>query len=142
MRDLAGLIDRLVDAGIGALAALWPRSVAAREVTRLADEGHAVGAFHEVLFTVSLDDDAPDNAVATIQAAGFTVREETGSRPHLTVAARMPLTSYHLHVTTARLQRLLVPYGGFAAPIGPVRRRPLVPTDEVRVPGIESSPAS
>lgn len=142
MREFTRLIDRLVDAAAGTCSAVWPRSVAAREITRLGEEGYAVGAFHEVMFAVSFDESASDAAVEMLRAAGFTVRDEAPARVGCTAIARIPLTAYHLHIATSRLQRLLVPYNGFAAAIGPMRLQPLTLPGSVRAPRIESSLAS
>ena len=126
MRDVAGVLAPLVDACAGALSALWPRSVTGREASRLARDGHAIGAFHEVMFAVSFDESPSDAAIEAVRAAGFTLRDESGALSQWTVLARMPLSPYHLHVTSASLGRVLASYGGFAVLIGPVRRVPRV----------------
>ena len=133
MRALPRLFVRLIDAAAGAWSSVWPRTVAAREVRRLAQEGHAVGAFHEIQFAVSFDEGDSDAALAAMHVSGFTTRERTRDGGCCIVVARIPLTAWDLHVTTARLQRLVAPHSGFAALIGPLQR-PAV----LRAPGILS----
>lgn len=120
MRELPKMIERLVDSGAGALSALWPRSQSAREIARLAGEGYRPGAPHAMEFAVTFEDSCADAVLDDLRAGGFTLRERAIAKPCCTVTARIPLSAYHLCVTTARLQRILAPHGGFAAAIGPV----------------------
>ena len=122
MPGRVNLIEQIFDRSVGALSAVWPRSLTAREVARLAREGYRSGATHEIEFSVTFDDGRAEAVVDDLVASGFTLRDRSASKPCCSVTAMMPLSAYHLHVTTARLQRVLAPHGGFAAVIGPVER--------------------
>ena len=122
MRELPKVIERIVDSGAGALSAVWPRSQSAREIGRLTRDGYRAGAPHEMEFAVTFEDACADAVLDDLRDGGFTLRERSVAKPCCTVTARIPLSAYHLHVTTARLQRILAPHGGFAAAIGPLAR--------------------
>lgn len=117
------LVARLVDVGAAALEALWPRSVAAREVERLTRDGFEAGATYEVDFSVSFDEESAEEAISAIRHAGFTIVERVGSpRVFLIVRAAMPLRAFHLSRTVARLDRLVTPFFGYATLLAPGAR--------------------
>jgi hypothetical protein len=122
MTERAKMIQHIVDRGVGALSTLWPRSQTAREVARLVREGYRRGAAHEIEFSITFEDSCAGAALEEVLACGFTLRDRADAKPCCTVTAPMRLSAYHLHVTTARLQRVLAGHGGFAAVIGPVVR--------------------
>src|SRR5687767_14284645 len=111
MRDLQQLVTELVDGGIGMLSTVWPRSVAGREVSRLAREGYRIGVPHEFEFSLSFESEHAGAALAAVEAAGFGKGDRVPANRHCTIRVPMPLSAYHLHVTTSRLQRLVAPYG-------------------------------
>ena len=111
----------VVDAATAALSAAWPRSLAAREVERLADDGYAVGERCDVDFSLAFD--APndlDMALAAVYLQGFIVLDRTqAERGFVTVRASVRLRAYDLVRATSRLNRAVWRYGGFGAVIGP-----------------------
>jgi hypothetical protein len=111
----------VVDAATAALSAAWPRSLAAREMERLADDGYAVGEICDVDFSLAFD--APelvDMALAAVSLQGFIVldRTQTG-RGFATVRAAVRLRAYDLVRATSRLNRAVWRYGAFGTVIGP-----------------------
>lgn len=113
----------VVDAASAALAAAWPRSLAAREVDRLAHDGYAVGEPCEVDFSLAFDGtEFVDMALAAVHLQGFTVLDRTQAlRGFATVRATMRLRAYDLVRATSRLNRTVWRYGGFGAVIGPAK---------------------
>jgi hypothetical protein len=114
-------MGHLVDAATAMLSAAWPRSLAAREVHRLADDGYAVGEVCDVDFSVSLD--APElieMALAAVYLQGFVVLDRTqADRGFATVRGPVRLRAYDLVRATSRLNRAVQRYGGFGTVIGP-----------------------
>jgi hypothetical protein len=114
-------MGHLVDAATAVLSAAWPRSLAAREVHRLADDGYAVGEVCDVDFSVSLD--APEfieMALAAVYLQGFVVLDRTqADRGFATVRGTVRLRAYDLVLATSRLNRAVERYGGFGTVIGP-----------------------
>src|SRR5688500_12053087 len=122
MRDLQQLVTELVDGGIGMLSTVWPRSVAGREVSRLAREGYRIGVPHACEFTLSFESEHAGAALAAVEAAGVGKGGRVPAKRPCTIRAPMPLSASRLHVPTPRLQRLVAPYGGYAAASGPAER--------------------
>lgn len=112
----------VVDAATAALSAAWPRSLAAREMDRLAHDGYAVGEICDVDFSLSLDTpERIEMALAAVYLAGFTVLDRTqADRGFATVRTTVRLRAYDLVRATSRLNRAVWRYGGFGAVIGPV----------------------
>src|SRR5512145_1914615 len=68
----------MVDAATAALSAAWPRSLASREVDRLAGDGYAVGERCDVDFSLAFDaPEVADMALAAVHLEGFTVLDRT-----------------------------------------------------------------
>jgi hypothetical protein len=111
----------VVDAATAALSAAWPRSLAAREVERLANDGYAVGEICDVDFSLALDTpELVDMALAAANLEGFTVLDRTQmERGFATVRAPVRLRAYDLVRAASRLNRAVWRYGGFGAVIGP-----------------------
>ncbi len=119
----AALAADAADIGLAALSAAWPRSMASREVERLAEHGYIVGAEYEMDFSLSFDEMGAETALTALREAGFTVTERTRSTLcYATARRRMPLRAYDLERATNTLQRIVAPYFGYAAAIGPVAR--------------------
>jgi hypothetical protein len=111
----------VVEAATAALSAAWPRSLAAREVERLAHDGYPVGEMCDVDFSLALDTpELVDMALAAVYLQGFTVFDRTQTaRGFATVRATVRLRAYDLVRATSRLNRAVWRYGGFGAVIGP-----------------------
>ena len=111
----------VVDAATAALSAAWPRSLAAREMERLAHDGYAVGEICDVDFSLALDTpELVDMALAAVHLEGFTVLDRTQTdRGFATVRTRVRLRAYDVVRATSRLNRAVWRYGGFGAVIGP-----------------------
>jgi hypothetical protein len=111
----------VVDAATAVLSAAWPRSLAAREVERLAEDGYAVGEPCDVDFSLAFD--APemvDLALAAVFLEGFTVLDRTQlPRGFATVRASVRLRAYDMVRATSRLNRAVSRYHAFGAVIGP-----------------------
>jgi hypothetical protein len=119
-------MGHLVDAATAVLSAAWPRSLAAREVHRLADDGYAIGEVCDVDFSVALD--APElieMALAAVYLQGFVVLDRTqADRGFATVRGTVRLRAYDLVLATSRLNRAVERYGGFGTVIGPAMSPP------------------
>lgn len=111
----------VVDAATAAFSAAWPRSLAAREVERLAEDGYAIGTLCDVDFSLSFEtNDRVDLALAAAALEGFTVLDRSQvARGFVTLRAPVRLRAYDLVRTTARLNRAVWRYGGFGTVIGP-----------------------
>jgi hypothetical protein len=111
----------VVDAASAALTAVWPLSLAAREMERLAGDGYAIGQVCEVDFSLALDmPELSDMALSAAMLAGFTMVDSgQASRGFVTVRAPVRLRAYDLLRATSRLNRAVSRYGGFAEAIGP-----------------------
>jgi hypothetical protein len=117
-----GLAGQVVDSAHAAFAALWPRSIEAREIGRLVLDGCQPDSICDVEFSLSFDDPGVTGAaMRAVRAAGFVITDESStSRGFVVVRLSMRLRPWDLSRTTSRLNRLIEPYGGFAAFIGPV----------------------
>ena len=111
----------LGDRIVAAFASSWPRSAAALEARRLVADGYPAGKPCDVYFLVSFDDAVPDDALAAIRAAGFSVREPLGASGFATIRARLTLGAYDLTMTGTRLERIAARFGGFSTLIGAAR---------------------
>jgi len=115
----AALAAYVSDTATAAASAAWPRSAAAQEIARLAENGYTVGSTCEVAFSLSFPEpSAASAAVGDIRGAGFTVGEN--ARGFVTVRSALPLRAWHLARATAQLGRVATRHGGFATIIGPV----------------------
>ena len=124
IKERAGtLVAEIADIGLAALSAAWPRSASSLEVERLSTHGYIVGATYDMDFSVTFDEAGAEAALASLRAEGFAITERTPSTLcYVTARRRMPLRAYDLQRATSALQRIVAPYYGFAAPIGPVGR--------------------
>lgn len=133
--SFARVVALLADSIAATAASLWPRSTASREASRLVNDGYPAKQICDVYFLVSFDGGVPDDAMATMRAAGFVVREQSGAPGgFVTVRARVRLAAYDLSIASARLDRIAEAFDGFSTVIGAAR-----PTNEdaaraVRVP--------
>jgi hypothetical protein len=111
----------VVDAATAALSAAWPRSLAAREVERLAEDGYAVGALCDVDFSLAFETaERVDLALAAVTLEGFAVLDRSQvARGFVTLRAPVRLRAYDLVRATSRLNRAVWRYGGFGTVIGP-----------------------
>lgn len=111
----------VIEAATAALSAAWPRSLAAREVGRLAADGYVIGEVCDVDFSLAFDvPERIDMALAAVHLQGFTVLDRTqAQRGFATVRAAVRLHAYDLVRATSRLNRAVWRYGGFGAVIGP-----------------------
>jgi hypothetical protein len=111
----------VVDAATAVLSAAWPRSLAAREVERLAHDGYAVGEICDVDFSLAFDTpELVDMALAAVHLQGFTVFDRAKvDRGFAIVRAPVRLRAYDLVRAASRLNRAVWRYGGFGAVIGP-----------------------
>jgi hypothetical protein len=111
----------VVDAATAVLTAAWPRSMVAREVERLAEDGYAIGELCDVDFSLAFETpEFIDMALAAVLLEGFTVLDRSQiTRGFATVRAPIRLRAYDLVRATSRLNRVVSRYGGFGAAIGP-----------------------
>ena len=132
------LTGPVVDLAHATFAAIWPRSIEAREIERLTLDGCQPDSICDVEFSLSFDDPVTVAALRAVQAAGFAVTDESSTaRGFVVVRLRMRMRPWDLSLTTSRLNRLIEPYGGFAAFIGPVETE-----STVEVGGPPSGPDS
>ncbi|MFL5562525.1 MAG: hypothetical protein ACJ79K_13720 [Gemmatimonadaceae bacterium] len=120
-KSLAQAMVLLGDSIVAALASSWPRSAAALEARRLVADGYPAGEPCDVYFLVSFDEAVPEDALAAIRAAGFSVREPAQAGEFATIRARLTLGAYDLTMTGARLERIVARFGGFSTLIGAAR---------------------
>jgi hypothetical protein len=115
-----------IDIASAALAAAWPRSLAAREVGRLTEDGYTAGEVCNVDFALALDrPELADMALSAAALAGFTPLDRTpDAHGFVTMRAPVRLRAYDLVRAASRLNRAVKRYGGFAEVIGPERRAP------------------
>ena len=116
---LATLAAGTVDTITALVEAAWPRSITSREIERLAQDGYPRGSVCDVYFLVSFDAPECEGALGALQRAGFTIRDGGPLGAFLTVKAPVRLRAFDLFLASARLDRLLAPYGGFGTVIGP-----------------------
>ena len=115
----AVLAAHVSDTATAAMAAAWPRSAAAQEIARLAENGYTIGSHCEVAFSLSFPEPAAATAaVADVRKAGFVIGEN--ARGFVTARSALPLRRYDLARATAQLARVARRHGGFATVIGPV----------------------
>jgi hypothetical protein len=115
------LAANVIDVATAAFSAAWPRSLAAREVERLAEDGYVIGEACDVDFALALDTpELADMALSAIALAGFTaLARHPDAHGFVTVRAPVRLRAYDLVRATSRLNRAVWRYGGFAEVIGP-----------------------
>jgi hypothetical protein len=120
------LVVDVIDVATAALSAAWPRSLAAREVERLADDGYAIGQVYDVDFALALDTpELADMALSAAALAGFTgLARQPDGHGFITVRTPVRLRAYDLVRATSRLHRAVWRYGGFAEVIGPAAPAP------------------
>jgi hypothetical protein len=117
------LAAQVADIGYAAVSAAWPRSAVSLEVERLAEHGYVVGAMYDMDFSLSFEEHGADATLAALRNAGFAVTERTPSTLcYVTARRRMPLRAFELQRATSTLQRIVAPYYGYAASVGPVGR--------------------
>lgn len=122
---VGAVVADVADRGAALLSAVWPRSMAKWEVERLERDGYRVGELCDVDFSLAFDGGAYDRGVAdvalpAVKRAGFSVGDRArAERGFVTVRRRVRLRAYDLSRAAARLNRLVAPYGGSAAVIGP-----------------------
>jgi len=122
---------RAADLARASMLAAWPRSGAAYEVARLVEEGYEKGERCDMAFSVSVADQSrASDAAASARVAGYTVDTSQLSRGFITVQTPVELRTFGIAQAIARLERLVGPYDGFVAVIGPVQ----APRSGVRVP--------
>ena len=111
----------VIDVATAALSAAWPRSLAAREVDRLAEDGYVIGEACEVDFALALDTpELADMALSAAALAGFTaIDRHPDAHGFVIVRAPVRLRAYDLVRATSRLNRAVWRYGAFAEVIGP-----------------------
>lgn len=111
----------VIDVATAALSAAWPRSLAAREVERLAEDGYVIGEACDVDFALALHTpELADMALSAIALAGFTALDRhPDAHGFVTVRAPVRLRAYDLVRAASRLNRAVWRYGGFAEVIGP-----------------------
>jgi hypothetical protein len=115
------LATDVIDIANAILSAAWPRSLAAREVERLAESGYAVGAVCEVDFALALErGDHAELALSAAALAGFVAADRTpDAHGFVVVRAPVRLRAYDLVRAASRLNRAVWRYGAFAEVIGP-----------------------
>lgn len=116
---LAALAADTTDTIIALAEAAWPRSMSSREIDRLARDGYEPGSVCDVYFLLSFDMPDWDRALGELQRAGFSVREGGSLGPFVTVHTPVRLRAFELSLVSARLERVVAPFGGFATVIGP-----------------------
>jgi hypothetical protein len=120
-KSLASVMTVLGDSIVATVASLWPRSAAAIEARRLTADGYPRGEPADVYFLLSFDDAVPDDVLAAIRAAGFSVREPAQTGGFATIRTRIRLGAFDLMMTGKRLDRIVESFGGFATLIGAAR---------------------
>ena len=116
---LAAIAADTTDTIIALVEAAWPRSMTSREVDRLAQDGYRAGSVCELYYLLSFDMPDWEPVLGELQRAGFTVREGGSLGPFVTVKTPVRLRAFELSLASARLDRIVAPYGGFATVIGP-----------------------
>ena len=113
---------------VAAAAASWPRSLASREVDRWVGDGYERDEPVVVEYLVSFDRIVPAAALDALQRAGFAIGESSSQESgFMTVRATMKLTAYSLESTALLLDRVVAPFDGYAAVIGPYRKPDIAP---------------
>lgn len=115
-------------------AASWPRSIASREVERWVGDGYERGKPVVVEYLVSFDRPIPAGALAALVREGFVIGEASDpDDSFVTVRATMNLTAYSLEKSALALDRIVAPFEGYAAVIGPYRQPDITPALAPRV---------
>jgi hypothetical protein len=124
------IATEMADQAVALFAAAWPRSLAAREVARLTEDGYATGSSCELDFSVSFDDPTlVEKAIPQLARAGFTPADRPDTdRGFLVVRTRGCLSPYELARLTSRVERAARQVGGYAELIGPAT--PVFPNQE------------
>ena len=118
-----------------AAAASWPRSLASREVERWVGDGFERGAPVVVEYLLSFDGPVSAATLGALQRAGFALGESSNVEGgFMTVRATMKLNAYALEWNALRLDRVVAPFEGYAAVIGPYRRPDIEPSVPTRAP--------
>ena len=133
-KSLANVMTVLGDSVVATVASLWPRSAAAIEARRLIADGYPRGEPADVYFLVSFDGAVPDDALAAIRIAGFSIRESGQGDDFATIRTRIRLGAFALTMTGKRLDRIVESHGGFATLIGAARPASEDAARPVRVP--------
>jgi hypothetical protein len=120
-KSFARVMTVFGDSMVATVASLWPRSDAAIEARRLIADGYPKGEPADVYFLVSCDGVVPDELLAAVRAAGFSVREPAQAGGFATIRMRIRLGAFALTMTGKRLDRMVEPFGGFATLIGAAR---------------------
>lgn len=129
--SFVGTAARAADLARAALLAAWPKSGASYEVARLVEQGYEKGEACDMAFSVALADPSrASDAAASARVAGYTVDTTQLSRGFITVQTSVEIRTFDIAKAIARLERLVGPYDGFVAVIGPVQ----APRSGVRVP--------
>lgn len=114
---------------VAAAAASWPRSLASREVERWVGDGYERGKPVIVEYLVSFDRIVPAGALAALSREGFAIGEASNPNEYfVTVRATMKLNAYALERSALLLDRLVEPFEGYAAVIGPYRQPDIAPS--------------
>jgi hypothetical protein len=119
---------------VAVAAASWPRSLASREVERWVGDGYERGKPVVVEYLVSFDRIIPAGALGALTRQGFVIGEASSPKdPFVTVCATMKLTAFSLEKTALMLDRVVAPFDGYAAVIGPYRQPDIAPSPAPRV---------
>ena len=121
MEYAAAIAEQVVDVAAAAFSAAWPRSIEAEEIRRLTRDGYEAGAMCEVDFSLAFEGPAMAGiAQDLLRAVGFSIADDgLMSRGFVIVRLPVRLHPYDLALITLRLNRLVVPLGGFAVLVGP-----------------------
>lgn len=124
---------------VAAAAAAWPRSLASREVERWVGDGYERGKPVVVEYLVSFDRIVPAAALAALMREGFVLGETSSPKEcFVTVRATMKLNAYSLERSALLLDRLVEPFDGYAAVIGPYRQPDISPAGARITKGAQS----
>ena len=125
MKSLVGIAQDAKDSVGAALSAVWRRSAAGQELTRLREAGHVPGEPCELAFAFSFGEGEAAAAKRSLVESGFTIADTINeSKGFLTVTAPATLGSYSIARTAARLRRVGQRHGGHAEVIGLVGEAP------------------
>ena len=119
---------------VAVAAGWWPRSLASREVERWVGDGYERGKPVVVEYLVSFDRLIPAGALGALAREGFVIGDASSPNDaFVTVRATMKLTAYWLERTALTLDRVVAPFDGYAAVIGPYRQPDIAPAAAPRV---------
>lgn len=108
----------LADSVNAALSVVRPWSTSSVEARRLALDGYPKGSLADIYYLVSFDETPPDAALAALRGAGFSVRDPASHSGFLTVKTRIRMGAFDLTLASARLDRIVDEFSGFATLIG------------------------